>query len=216
MKSEKFLIIYSFLACLFLMLMGIFSARSSGQLMSSFIYLPLVFFFGTKIFYQLSLSSSKSTASKKILPLTVTTHSADHKGTDHTPAIAGVADQDKRLFLQLIGTTGISLLLMSLFSRKARDTFLGGGPAPDTVGLKNSAGETINPAEKLPTDGYVISDIDDETDINYYSFVHTSGAWYIMQYANGNFRYTKGDGNYSNNWDIRNKLRYDLFNNVFS
>lgn len=208
MKSEKVLIVYSFIACLFIMIVGIFSARTTNQLISSFIYLPLVFFFGTKIFYLLEKPSHKKALSK---PPSIMAEKVSGPLTSK-----GIADQDKRLFLQLIGTTGLSLLVMALFSRKARDTFLSGGSTLETVGLKDISGNTINPAERLATDGYSITDIADDSVPAYYSFVNTGGAWYIMQNTSGTFRYAKGDSNYSASWDIRDKLRYDYFNKVFS
>ena len=208
MKSEKFLIIYSFLACLFLMVVGIFSARSTNQLLNSFIYLPLVFFFGTRIFRQLSKQVVRQMPQPSKIP-------EQNQPTDPV-IVKGIADKDKRLFLQLIGTTGFSILLMSLFSQRARNTFLGGGGSPEVTAIKDVAGNTINPSEKLPTDGYSITDIDDDTMPGYYAFVKSNGAWYIMQNTSGTFRYAKGSGNYSSNWEVRSKLHYDYYNNVFS
>ena len=214
MNSDKILIVYSFLACFFLMIVGIFSARTTNQLLNAFIYLPLVFFFGTKIFHPLIRPLPKP-ALKKSRKGTEAESSTDDSSWD--PATAqGVADNNKRLFLQLIGTTGISLLIMSLFSRRARDTFFSGSPVtPEVVSLKDIAGNPVNPAEKQATDGYSISDIDDGSFPAYYSFVNNNGAWYIMQNISGTFRYAKGDSNYSASWDIRNKLHYDYYNKIF-
>ncbi len=200
------------------MVIGIFSARTTNQLITSFIYLPLVFFFGTKIYTLLSNRSIsiKPTLSKKSVSKTEEIPSPST--LEDLSSIPGVADQNKRLFLQLIGTTGISLLLLSLFSRKARDTFLGGGGSPtaEIVGIKDSKGAQIDPSEKHPTDGYSIADIDDVRVPAYYGFIKNSGAWYIMQNTSGTFRYAKGSSNYSSNWDIRAKIHFDYYNNVFS
>ncbi len=216
MKSEKVLIVYSFLACFFLMIAGIFSARSTNQLLNAFVYLPLVFFFGTKIFHQLNIPLFKPTVSKKPTAISKAVSSGEDLSPSDHETQKEVADSNKRLFLQLIGTTGLSLLVMALFSRKARDTFLSGGSTLETVGLKDVSGKAINPAERLATDGYSITDIADDSVPAYYSFVNTGGAWYIMQNTSGTFRYAKGDSNYSASWDIRDKLRYDYFNKVFS
>lgn len=208
MKSETFLIIYSFIVCLFLMVVGIVSARSDNQLLASFIYLPLVFFFGTKIYFLLERKAILKSPTKKSQALTVFAE---------PETVKGIADKDKRLFLQLIGTTSFSLLLMALFSNKARNTFLGGTPTtPENVTIKDIAGKSIDPAERHPTDGYNITDIDDASTPAYYSFVNNNGAWYIMQKNAGTFRYAKGDANYSASWDVRDKLRYDYYNRVFS
>lgn len=210
MKSEKVLVVYSFLACLFLMIVGVFSARTTNQLLTSFIYLPLVFFFGTRIYSFFSDPTYiRSTTPSKSVP------EIDQPNID-AEIPKGVADKDKRLFLQLIGTTGISLLILALFSRKARDAFLGGGSVTEVVGIKDSAGVTINPSKEHPTDGYSITDIDDTHHPAYYAFVKNDGSWYIMQNTSGTFRYAKGKTNYSQNWDIRSKLNYDYYNHVFN
>ncbi len=220
MKSDRVLIIYSFLACAFLMAVGIFSARSSGQLLASFIYLPLVFFFGTKIFHWLLAKTvTRVVVQNKVLPGPASNNAqVVSSPTDPESDEEGVTDKDKRLFLKLIGTTGISLLLLALFSRRARDTFLGGGVAagPDVVGIKDTTGNQIDPAQQGPTDGYEISEIDDEGTPVHFGYVKKTGAWYIMQYNNGNFRYTKGDKNFSANWSKRTELTYGYFNDIFS
>ena len=215
MKSEKILIVYSFLTCLFIMVVGIFSTQTTNQLLSSFIYLPLVFFFGTRIFEIIIHPRYFHTSSTKRRSRQASVNEDSEEDVEEA-TVKGVADSNKRLLLQLIGTTGISLLLMSLFSRKARDTFLGGGGQTGTVGIKDTTGKIIDPAEKHPTDGYSITDIDDAGIPSYYSFVKNDGAWYIMQNHSGTFRYVKGDGNYTASWDVRSKLHYDYYNKIFS
>lgn len=225
MKTEKALIVYSFLACLFLMIVGIFSAQTTNQLMSAFIYMPLVFFFGSRLFRLISEAPAKKTdvtVTTASLPVAPSISEAIPSTTteEESVDVKGVSDKNKRLFLQLIGTTGLSLLLMAIFNRRARDTFLSGGnvPVAEAVSVKDISGNIINPAEKSATDGYHISDIDDKdrTKPAYYSFVKDNGSWYILQNIEGNFRYAKGDANYQTSWEVREKLRYDYYNKVFS
>ena len=213
MKSNHLLIIYSFFVCVVLMLVGIFSAKNSNQIVSSLVYLPLIFYFGTRLFHIFKKSPKKRSltprviANKNISPVTLVTEEETLKG---------IADNDKRLFLKLIGSAGFSMLLMALFTKKAQAAFFGSVPGPGTVSIKDSAGNKIDPAEKNPTDGYEITEIDDSGSPAYYGFVKKTGAWYIMQEdSTGAYRYAKGDSGFSLAWTGRTLLTYGYFNTVF-
>lgn len=215
MKSNKILIYYSFFICLFLTLVGIFSAKNTSQLLTSFIYLPLIFYFGTKMLRFLKPSPKKQTVKKKIK--TLQTVNAENQIAIEPEIVPGVADHDKRLFLKLIGSTSFSLLLMALFTKKAQASFFGSAPVgPGTVAIKDIAGNKIDPAEKNPTDGYEITEIYDSSTPAYYGFVKKTGAWYIMQEdATGAYRYSKGDTGFSIAWTGKALLTYGYFNTVF-
>lgn len=221
MKTNQILIIYSFLICLFLTIVGIFSAKSAAQLFNSFIFLPLIFFFGTKILHFPKKSISPLLPGNKLSTFrTVKTPLPSPTLAEEPEIIPGVADNDKRLFLKLIGSTSFSLLLMSLFTKDAQASFFGStgnsSSSSDTVKIKDSAGNKIDPAEKSPTDGYAITNIDDAGSPIYYGFVKKTGAWYILnQDSNNVYLYTKGDSNFSTNWGNRASLTYDYFNNIF-
>jgi hypothetical protein len=90
-------------------------------------------------------------------------------------------------------------------------------PGPGTIAIKNSDGDTIDPAEKQPTDGYTITEVDDSSPTaSYYGFVHKNGAWYITKEdAAGSYRYAKGASLFSTGWTGRTGLSYDYFDNVF-
>lgn len=217
MKSGRLLIIYSFFVCLVLLFAGILSAKNTQDLLISLIFLPLIFYFGTKLFFYHKKSKvvKQKPEVNKIKSLDVPTP------LPPTPAdiieIPDVPDTNKRLFLRLIGTSGLSLLLMALFTKNAQASFFGSAPTgPGVVGLKDSTGIKIDPAEKKPTDGYEISQIDDTTATAYYGFIKKGGAWYILQDSGGSFRYSKGSSDFSTNWAARVSLPYDYFNNVFS
>lgn len=216
MKSNRILIYYSFFICLFLTIVGIFSAKNTNQLLTSFIYLPLIFYFGTKMLHIMLKKSPKKIVAKKKNTSLQTTENNHQEAIVPEEIPMGVADGDKRLFLKLIGSTGVSLLLMALFTKKAQAAFFGSVPGPGVVAIKDSAGNKIDPAEKNPTDGYEITNIDDAGSPAYYGFVKKTGAWYIMEEnSSGSYRYAKGSSNFSVSWAGRTLLTYDYFNSVF-
>ncbi len=65
-----------------------------------------------------------------------------------------ITDIDKRVFLKLIGATGLSFFLYSILSKRSETTFFGKASEPGTTSLEDSSGKTINPAEHQPTDSY--------------------------------------------------------------
>ncbi|KKR10949.1 MAG: hypothetical protein UT39_C0013G0012 [Candidatus Woesebacteria bacterium GW2011_GWA1_39_21] len=127
-----------------------------------------------------------------------------------------VIDIDKRAFLKLIGATGISFFLLSLLNRKIGTPLLGGGTGFGVTAIENTSGQKIDPAQRQPTDSYLISEIDDGQ-ITYYGFTNPQGEWFIMREdtENGTFRYAKGDPNFQINWENRETLNYDYYYNVF-
>jgi hypothetical protein len=128
-----------------------------------------------------------------------------------------VADIEKRAFLKLIGAAGLSLFIFSIFNRKvSKVPLLGKIAGPDTTAIEDVEGNKIDPAQTQPTDGYKISEIDDNI-ITYYGFIKKGGSWFIMKEdtENGSFRYIKGDSGFSNSWNKREKLGYDYYSNVF-
>lgn len=141
----------------------------------------------------------------------------DIKAVTSLPSDETVADTNKREFLKMIGMAGLSLFLFSLFTRKSEALFFGKTLDSGSTVLEDSKGNKIDPAERQPTDGYRITEID-ENDITYYGFVNKLGAWYIMKenYEEGSFRYSRGDIDFPGNWKKREKLSYDYFNNIFS
>jgi len=106
--------------------------------------------------------------------------------------------------------------MLFVFQEKASASFFGSGGGPGIVSVKDSSGNKIDPSEKQPTDGYNISEIDDDTTPAYYGFVHKDGNWYIAKEGvGGSYRYVSGSSNFSVSWAIRATLSYDYFDNVF-
>jgi hypothetical protein len=131
---------------------------------------------------------------------------------------SAVLDAQKRQFLKIVGGGGTSLLLMLFFMPKqASAAFFGSTPGPGIVGVKDSGGNKIDPAEKQPVDGYLISEIDDADATSYYGFVNQDGAWYIAREDNlGSYRYAAGASSFSTNWANRKTtMTYGYFDDVF-
>lgn len=119
----------------------------------------------------------------------------------------GISDIDRRVFLKLIGATGLSFFLVSIFARGTESAFfdklLRGGKRV------SSTGET--------KEGYTISEIDDGA-VGYYGFINNAGAWYIMreELDGGTFRYARGEADFKANWASRKNLQYDYYNDTFN
>ena len=128
----------------------------------------------------------------------------------------GIADIDKRAFLKLIGATSLSFFLFSIFGRKTENLIFGQSP-PGATSLEDATGNKVNPAQKLPTDGYQVTEIEEDSD-TFVGFTNKNGQWFIMKEDSqaGSFRYTKGDSNFPKHWSNRENLKYDYFYNVFS
>ena len=207
MKTNQTFIYYGLFITIVLTITNLISAKNYSEFLSSFIYLPLVFYF-------LSQVIKKNTSKVKVVKPTVITPT---KIITDSQEKSDILDGDKRLFLKLIGSAGASMLFMALFTKKAQAAFFGSVPGPGTVSIKDSAGNKIDPAEAHPTDGYEITEIDDASSPSYYGFLKKNGYWYIMREdSSGAYRYTKGTSDFSTNWTNRASLTYDYFNSIFS
>lgn len=190
------------------------SAKSVTQFLLPLFLLPILFYLGKEL--------KKKSNKKKLVSSTV--FASDLSKSDSEPALVGevmpqdgISDDNRRIFLKLIGTTSLSLIFMAVLGKKsAQAAFFGSVPGPGSVAVKNIAGDLIDPAEKQSTDGYEISEVDDSGAISYYGFVHKSGAWYITKEdATGGYRYAKGPSAFSTGWTARAGLTYDYFDAVF-
>jgi len=128
----------------------------------------------------------------------------------------GVREIDKRKFFKLAAGAGVGVIAAMLLNpQKAGAAFFGSVPGPGTVGIKDSAGDLVDPAIKSPTDGYGIMNVDDDgTHPNYYGFVNKDGAWYIVrEAADGSFSYVKGNSGYD--WSERASESYASYDSTF-
>lgn len=211
---RKTLTYSSFVITSLLVILAFVTATTYTQLGVAVVLYPLLAYFAYKLFMvrnrkvpeiPVQLPSIKPTKKVKI----ETANAEKGEG-------AVVADIEKRAFLKLIGATGISFFLLSLFNRRTDGLFFGKSAGPGISALEDGTGNKINPAERQPTDSFQISEIDDSF-VAFYGFTNKDGAWFIMKEDpdNGSFRYIKGESDFSGNWTSREDLNYDYYHNVF-
>lgn len=207
-------LIYNLLLTGFIFATSLSNSKSLAQFLLPLFLLPILFYLAKEL--------KRKSKHKKLENQAV--FASDLPTPDSGPALvgevmptAGVSDDNRRVFLKLIGSTGLSLIFMAVLGKKsAQAAFFGSVPGPGTVAVKNIAGEVIDPAEKQSTDGYEISEVDDSGATSYYGFVHKTGAWYITKEdASGGYRYAKGPSAFSTSWTGRAGLTYDYFDAVF-
>ena len=180
--------------------LGLLRANSTLEIFQPLSFTPVVLFFGLNTALGLS-SLKKNSPSAKEDRLIATRPKAVPK-----QKVDIISDSNKREFLKLLGATGISFFLFSLFNRRPQTPFFTNplGPVP------------TSPTDNQPTDSYKISEIDDSATA-FYGFTNKDGGWYIMREDSetGSIRYTRGETNFTNNWTNRERLSYDYFNNTF-
>lgn len=205
---KKLIILYSFVITSFMAISGILNAVSLFEVASAvMLFTPLAFYFTVLMLPQKHHSAPVIEPIVDIIPNKL----KKIKNTDYDP--------ERRKFLKLIGAAGGSLFMLAMFTKKAEAAFFGSMPGPGTVAIKNTLGSQIDPAEKKPTDGYNITEIDDSGVDIYYGFVNKDGAWYIQkELSTGAYRYTKGTSDFTNiltGWPNKTALSYGYFNDVF-
>jgi len=209
----KNLIRYSsfILACFFVV--GVFvTATTFIQLAVAILIYPLLVIFAYKLFSHKLRSNPSKRSVNSIKPSVASAQTEPSESLN-----VGIADIDKRVFLKLIGGTGLTLLLFSLFSKKTEDLFPTKLPGSGVITIADSAGKKITPAQKQPLDGYTISEIEDNA-ISFYGYTHLNGSWYVLRVDTvaGSFRYARGDTDFLGNWENRENLDYGYFNHVFN
>lgn len=211
---KKLLIFYNFVILSVITGMGFLGAISYAQLIPAILFFPLAVYFFLMVIPTSSKSPKLPTVKELRAPKPKIAPAVVHKEEDQK----GV-DKNRRMFLKLIGSAGLSLFLFSVFTKRAEAAFFGSVPGPGTVAVKNIAGTQIDPAEKHPTDGYRISQLDDASLPAYYGYLDKSGAWFIMQEdALGNYRYARGTSDFTNvttGWPNRANLSYGYFDAIF-
>ena len=211
---RKALTYSGFVAVSMLVVLAFVTAQSPIQLSIAVMLYPLLVYFA----YTLFIGNNRKVPITVVQPSTNLPENLKVEKDQPQAESGSIADIDKRTFLKLIGTAGISFFLFSLFNRRSELSFFGKKESGSgTTTLQDPEGNKVNPARQQPTDSYTISEIDDEY-ISYYGFTDKEGAWFIMREDpdDGSFRYTKGDSNFPGNWTNRKDVKYDYFNNVFS
>lgn len=201
---NKLLTYYSFIVVSVMVVAGFMGASSTPQFISALLFYPmLVYFF--------SLVTPKK--QKAVIIPQVSKESEIKLEVEKSKSY----DANRRAFLKLIGTAGASLFLFSIFTKKTQAAFFGSVPGPGTVAVKDTTGAQIDPAEKGPTDGYAISQLDADGSPAYYGFVNKTGAWYIMkEKADGSYVYVRGSTPFAGEW-ATHAIRddYDTFDEIF-
>lgn len=202
------------------MILAFITATTYLQLGLAVAIYPFVAFFAYRIFIvkEKKTEAVKQVATEIVSQLTCNSDNNVNRQSsdDNKLADAKIADIDKRAFLKIIGATGVSFFLFSLFNRRTDGLFFDKTQYPGISSLIDEAGNKINPSQRQPLDGYVISEID-EGYTAYYGFTDKNGSWYIMSEdpESGSFRYIRGENDFSSNWISRKNLKYDYFHAVF-
>lgn len=206
-KIERALTYYGFIVSGLMVVTGLVSADSKVEFTTAFLFSPILLFFVTQIIPKRNRAIN--------LP------SAYAGGTEKQDSKEVVklkkegVDIDRRAFLKLIGTAGLSLFLFSMFTKRAEAAFFGSVPGPGTVSLKDSTGTKIDPAEKHPTDGYRLTELEDGVTYTYAGYLNKTGGWFILRDDGASYRYAKGSSGFTTNWTNRASLTYDYYDNVF-
>jgi len=206
-NMRKILTYISFVIASIVVVLAFVTATTYIQLAFAIVLYPLLVYFALKIFPRKAWQSYPTEQVAAIQPAGVTL-----PGTED----ADITDTDKRAFLKLIGVSGLSLLLYWVFTNRGGARLFGGASESGTVSLEDTAGNKINPAERQPTDGYKITEIDDSI-IAYYGFTSKDNSWFIMRLDTdtGSFRYVRGISDFPGGWINREQLKYDYYVNVF-
>lgn len=209
---RKFLLTYtSFVIACLVVIIAFITATTYTQLAVGILLYPLLVYFSFKVFPRRMRGKHTKHSVLAQQPVSSTEKIEEEKHEN-----VGITDIDKRVFLKLIGATGLSVFLFSLFNKKAEGILFKNLPSGGKVALEDIEGKKIDPAQNQPMDGYRISEIDDDV-ISFYGFTNKNGTWYIMRIDtdNGSFRYSTGNRDFPTNWGNREGLDYDYFDNVF-
>ena len=220
---KKLLIYYNFIIVSLMIVAGFLGTGSYAQLASAVLFFPLAAYFlflvlpnKNKAIVFPQPKEIKKAKKKKAKTEVLKAEKIEDDGSKKKRL-----DANRRAFVKLIGSAGVTLFLFSIFTKRAQGAFFGSVPGPGTVALKDTSGAQIDPAIKLPTDGYKINEIDDSSPA-YYGFVDKDGDWFIMKEDTTTgtaYRYYKKkvtDGNFETEWPNRaTKSPYGYVDAIF-
>lgn len=187
------------------------TAKTYTQLIIAVILYPLLAYFALKVIPKRS-SAEAPTISVNLPTIPQrTVDKADYVKRERVE----VADIDKRTFLKLIGTAGISFFIFSILGRRVDSFLFNGSGSGGTSSSGIIPGASMSQTGSI-TDGYKITEIDDGL-VSYYGFTNQAGNWLIMKEdtQTSSFRYAKGAKDFAGNWKNRQDLRYDYYYNLF-
>lgn len=205
---------YSTLALATVAVVAMFlTSTSYTQLGAASIIYPLLVFFAFKAFPREDTENHNFSVE---VPVPAKTEAKVGLNEEEQLPSVDVSDFGKRAFLKMVGATGISFFLASLLNRRFESQFFGKMSEKGITAIEDTKGMKVDPAQTQPTDGYRISEVEDNA-ITFYGFIKKGGAWFIMREdtSNGSFRYAKGETGFPKNWEDRKLLKYDYYHNVF-
>jgi len=220
---KRLVVYYNFILVITMAIIGFVGATSYAQLVSATIFFPLAFYFTLLILPQKrrainipTVPIPTPTPSKKKTKKQI--EKADVKKISDEELKKEGVDIDRRAFIKLIGTAGVTVFLFALFTKRAQGAFFGSVPGPGIVGIKDASDTRIDPAQHHPTDGYKLAELDDSTPA-YYGFTRADGMWFIIREGSGgDFRYTSGTTDFNNattGWPNRAALTFNYYDVVF-
>lgn len=201
---------FAFIAASFIVILVFVTSKTYSQLVIAVIIYPVLVYLALMIFPRKGLKSPKIIIEEQPKSDHVIVESSNPKTEPKY-----VVDIERRTFIKLLGATGISFFLFSIFGRGIENLLF--GKNSQTGGINpTGSGDQFGPASTSPTEGYNISEID-EGSVSYYGFTNQNGAWLIMHEdeEGATFRYAKGDADFPGNWSSRENLKYDYFYNIF-
>ena len=218
--SKLLLAYFSFVIACLVVIVAFITAATYTQLAIAILLYPLLVFFAYKVFPKTWMYRLKKLTKTQPVPgYSSQTIKQAEKFEEINRESVGISDIDKRVFLKLIGGAGLFLFFFSIFNKKAENLFFKNlpGSVSGKISLEDISGNKIDPSQNHPTDGYIISEIDDNL-VSFYGYTNKDGAWYIARIATdtGSFRYIKGDSDFPGNWNNRVNLKYDYFSKIFN
>lgn len=207
----KTVLTYSSLAIASLVVVAVFiTATTYIQLAGASLLYPLLIFFAYKV---LPLKAKRPAEDMPVVERQIQI-SSYAKTQEEKRTHVGISDIEKRAFLKLIGATGLSFFLISIFGRRFEALLFGQNVSPP-ASIGTPPGGQTNIITASPTDGYKITEIDNGL-VGYYGFTNKDSGWLIMKEDtnSGSFRYAKGKSDFPGNWNNRENLKYDYFHNL--
>ena len=217
LPMRKIILYCSFVITGLVVITGFITATSYTQLAVAILLYPLLIYFTFKTFPRKTYIDPLKKQVTSIIQTSSVKPVAEIAEETKKENTIGISDINKRAFLKLIGATGFSFFLISIFGRKIESLLFNGQnllQKPASIGTPQETKADIS--KTSPTDGYNISEVDDNV-ISYYGFINKEGHWFIMKgdTDNGTFRYVRGKLDFPGNWKRRQGLDYDYFYQVF-
>ncbi len=131
---RRLLSYYNFVVCGVMVLVGFTGARSYPQLLSAMLFYPLAVYFSFLIIPQRKRALKyPAVPSTKPIKKKLTLATTEPEVLEPEEETEKEFDLDRRAFIKLIGSAGLSVFLLSIFTKKAQAAFFGSVPGPGTA-----------------------------------------------------------------------------------